>query len=144
VAACDLVVAEQGARFATPGVKIGLFCSTPMVPISRAVGRKRALQMLLTGQYVDAETAAAWGLVNLVVPADDLEKAVLELVDTIAASSPLTVGIGKEAFYAQVELDEHAAYQHTKAVMSSNAMAGDAQEGMGAFLEKRTPTWRGV
>jgi len=143
VAACDLVVAEQGARFATPGVKIGLFCSTPMVPISRAVGRKRALQMLLTGQYVDASTAANWGLVNLVVPADDLEEAVLQLVDTIAASSPLTVGIGKEAFYAQIELDEHGAYEHTKAVMSSNAMAGDAQEGMGAFLEKRVPTWRG-
>ncbi len=143
VASCDLVVAEEGARFATPGVKIGLFCSTPMVPLSRAIGRKRALEMLLTGEMVPASRAAEWGLVNRVVPADELEEAVAGLVEVIAGASPLVVGIGKEAFYAQVELDEHRAYDLTKAVMSSNALAGDAQEGIGAFLEKRTPTWTG-
>jgi enoyl-CoA hydratase/carnithine racemase len=143
VAACDLVVAEDGARFATPGVKIGLFCSTPMVPISRAVGRKRAMEMLLTGEMVPADRAADWGLVNRVVPADQLDETVGALVDAIAASSPLTVGLGKEAFYAQIELDEHRAYDLTRAVMSMNASAGDAQEGICAFLDKREPTWTG-
>jgi enoyl-CoA hydratase/carnithine racemase len=143
VAACDLAVAADGARFATPGVKIGLFCSTPMVPLSRAIGRKRALEMLLTGELVDASTALEWGLVNRVVPSEQLDDAVAELVDTIARSSPLTVGIGKEAFYAQVELDEHRAYDLTKAVMSMNSMAADAQEGICAFLEKRDPSWTG-
>jgi enoyl-CoA hydratase/carnithine racemase len=143
VAACDLAVAAEGARFATPGVKIGLFCSTPMVPLSRAIGRKRALEMLLTGRPVDAHTAREWGLVNRVVPAGELDAAVGELVASIAASSPLTVGLGKEAFHAQMELDEHRAYDLTKAVMAMNAMAADAQEGMGAFLEKRAPEWSG-
>jgi enoyl-CoA hydratase/carnithine racemase len=143
VAACDLAVAAEDARFATPGVKIGLFCSTPMVPVSRAVGRKRALELLLTGEPIDAATAADWGLVNRVVPAAELDDAVDALVTRIVASSPLTVGIGKEAFYAQIDLDEHAAYEHTKAVMAANAAIGDAQEGMGAFLEKRAPQWRG-
>jgi enoyl-CoA hydratase/carnithine racemase len=143
VAACDLAVAAEGARFATPGVKIGLFCSTPMVPLSRAIGRKRALEMLLTGQQIDAKTALEWGLVNRVVPADALEDEVAALVEAIARSSPLTVGIGKEAFYAQIELDEHRAYDLTKAVMAMNAGADDAQEGMCAFLEKRPPEWRG-
>lgn len=143
VAACDLAVAAEGARFATPGVKIGLFCSTPMVPLSRAVGRKRALEMLLTGEPIDAQTALEWGLVNRVVPAEALEDAVAELVERIARSSPLTVGIGKEAFYAQIELDEHSAYDLTKTVMAANSLAGDAQEGICAFLEKREPTWSG-
>jgi enoyl-CoA hydratase/carnithine racemase len=143
VASCDLVVAAEEARFATPGVKIGLFCSTPMVPLSRAVGRKRALQMLLTGDPIDAQTAADWGLVNLVVPADELDATVSALVEKIARSSPLTVGIGKEAFYRQVDLDEHGAYELTRQVMSSNAEARDAQEGMSAFLDKRAPEWRG-
>jgi enoyl-CoA hydratase/carnithine racemase len=143
VAACDLAVAAADARFATPGVKIGLFCSTPMVPLSRAVGRKRALELLLTGEPIDAATALEWGLVNRVVPAEQLDDAVAELVEQIARSSPLTVGIGKEAFYAQVELDEHRAYDLTKAVMAMNATAGDAQEGMCAFLEKRPPSWQG-
>ena len=141
VAACDLVVAAEGTRFATPGVKIGLFCSTPMVPVSRAVGRKRALELLLTGEPIDAATACHWGLVNRVVPADLLEDAVSALVERIAASSPVTVRIGKEAFYEQVELDEHGAYELTRRVMAANAQAGDAQEGMSAFLEKRAPTW---
>src|SRR5512133_331703 len=143
VAACDLAIAADKARFATPGVKIGLFCSTPMVPLSRAIGRKRALDMLLTGRPIDAATALDWGLVNRVVPADALEDEVATLVEAIARSSPLTVGIGKEAFYAQVELDEHRAYDLTKAVMAMNARTDDAQEGMTAFLEKRAPAWRG-
>jgi enoyl-CoA hydratase/carnithine racemase len=144
VAACDLAVAADSARFATPGVKIGLFCSTPMVPLSRAIGRKRALDMLLTGRPIDAATALDWGLVNRVVPEDALDAEVNALVDAIARSSPLTVGIGKEAFYSQIELDEHRAYDLTKAVMAMNAHADDAQEGMCAFLEKRPPEWRGT
>ena len=143
VAACDLAVASADARFATPGVKIGLFCSTPMVPLTRAIGRKRALEMLLTGDLVDARAAVEWGLVNRVVPPDELEEAVAELVDAIARSSPLTVAIGKEAFYAQLELDEHRAYDLTKSVMAMNSLAADAQEGICAFLEKREPTWKG-
>jgi enoyl-CoA hydratase/carnithine racemase len=143
VAACDLAVASDDARFATPGVRIGLFCSTPMVPLSRAIGRKRALEMLLTGELIEASTALEWGLVNRVVPQEQLEEAVGELVDAVARSSPLTVAIGKEAFYAQVELDEHRAYDLTKSVMAMNTMAADAQEGICAFLEKREPTWRG-
>jgi enoyl-CoA hydratase/carnithine racemase len=143
VAACDLAIAAEGTRFATPGVKIGLFCSTPMVPVSRAVGRKRALQMLLTGDPIDAATALDWGLVNRVVPPEELEPAVLELVAAIARSSAYTVGVGKQAFYAQVDRAEHEAYQHCKFVMTENALAADAQEGMTAFLEKRDPVWRG-
>jgi enoyl-CoA hydratase/carnithine racemase len=142
VAACDLAVAAEGTRFATPGVKIGLFCSTPMVPLSRAVGRKRALELLLTGEPIDAATALEWGLVNRVVPVEELDAAVSDLVQAIARSSPLTVGIGKEAFYAQIELDEQRAYDLTKTVMSMNSLAADAQEGMCAFLEKRVPTWK--
>jgi enoyl-CoA hydratase/carnithine racemase len=143
VAACDLAVASDTARFATPGVKIGLFCSTPMVPLSRAVGRKRAMEMLLTGEMIDAARACDWGLVNLVVPEDALEDAVVELAAKVARSSPLTVAIGKEAFYAQVDLDEHRAYDLTKSVMAANSLAGDAQEGISAFLEKRAPEWKG-
>jgi enoyl-CoA hydratase/carnithine racemase len=142
VAACDLAVAADDARFATPGVKIGLFCSTPMVPLSRAIGRKRALEMLLTGDFVDATTALEWGLVNDVVPLDELDEAVAELVERIARSSGLTIAIGKEAFYSQVELDEHRAYDLTKSVMAMNSLAADAQEGICAFLEKRQPTWK--
>jgi enoyl-CoA hydratase/carnithine racemase len=143
VAACDLAVAAEGTRFATPGVKIGLFCSTPMVPVSRAVGRKRAMQMLLTGDPIDATTALDWGLVNRVVPADQLEAAVLELVDAIARSSAYTVATGKQAFYSQVDRREEDAYERSKVVMTENALAHDAQEGMTAFLEKRKPVWRG-
>jgi enoyl-CoA hydratase/carnithine racemase len=114
-----------------------------MVPISRAVGRKRALQLLLTGDPIDGRTAADWGLVNIVVPDAELDAAVAELVEKIARSSPLTVGIGKEAFYRQIDLDEHGAYELTRRVMATNAEARDAQEGMTAFLEKRPPEWRG-
>jgi enoyl-CoA hydratase/carnithine racemase len=143
VAACDLAVAASDARFATPGVKIGLFCSTPMVPLTRAIGRKRAMDMLLTGRAIDAGTALDWGLVNRVAPPDGVKAEVDELVEAIARTSPLTTGIGKETFYAQIDLDEPGAYDLTKAVMVMNAGVDDAQEGMSAFLEKRQPTWKG-
>ena len=141
VAACDLAIAAEEAKFATPGVKIGLFCSTPMVPVSRAVGRKRAMEMLLTGEFISARTALDWGLINQVVPAAQLESAVSEIIQKIVRYSPRVLGIGKEAFYSQVELDEHRAYDLTKAVMASNARLPDAVEGFAAFLEKRHPTW---
>jgi enoyl-CoA hydratase/carnithine racemase len=141
VAACDLAVASEEASFATPGVKIGLFCSTPMVPVSRAVGRKRAMEMLLTGEPIDASTAAEWGLINRVVPANALDNEIDALVAQITRYSGRVIGIGKEAFHSQMELDEHRAYDLTKAVMTANARMADAQEGMGAFLEKRQPHW---
>ncbi|MBZ5524511.1 MAG: enoyl-CoA hydratase [Acidobacteriia bacterium] len=143
VATCDLGVASDQATFATPGVKIGLFCTTPMVALSRAVGRKRALQMLLTGDPVDAMTAADWGLINMVVPAAELEGTTRKLAQRIAQASSLTVALGKEAFYAQIDLDQPKAYAYAKEVMSMNAMAADAQEGISAFLGKRAPCWTG-
>jgi enoyl-CoA hydratase/carnithine racemase len=143
VAACDLVVASSEARFATPGVKIGLFCTTPMVEVTRSIGRKRALEMLLTGTPIDAQTAAEWGLVNKVVAPDELEAATDELARQIVTASSLTVGLGKRAFYRQIDLGLDAAYDHCQEVMSENAAAEDAQEGMSAFLEKRPATWRG-
>ncbi|GIW44925.1 MAG: enoyl-CoA hydratase [Candidatus Binatia bacterium] len=143
VASCDLAVAADVATFATPGVRIGLFCSTPMVALTRAIGRKRAMEMLLTGTPIDAATACSWGLVNRVVPAGRLDDAVQELADRIVAASPLTVSLGKQAFYRQIELDQHQAYAYAREVMSLNAMASDAQEGMCAFLEKRAPRWSG-
>jgi enoyl-CoA hydratase/carnithine racemase len=144
VAACDLAVAADDSRFATPGVKIGLFCTTPMVPVSRAVGRKRAMEMLLTGEPIEAATALDWGLVNRVVPSAELEAAVADLVAGITRSSPHTVATGKQAFYAQVDRSERDAYEHCKIVMADNAGSLDAQEGMTAFLAKRPPTWRGM
>lgn len=141
VAACDLVVASTDAVFATPGVKIGLFCSTPMVPISRAVGRKRAMEMLLTGEPIDAHTAVEWGLVNRAVEPAGLDRAIDELAAKITRYSGRVIGLGKEAFWTQTELDEHRAYDLTKAVMTANARMADAQEGMGAFLDKRQPEW---
>ncbi len=143
VATCDLVIAAEQAKFATPGVKIGLFCSTPMVALSRCIGRKRALEMLMTGKMIDANTAMEWGLVNHVVPAEQLSAATLELAQQITTASPFTLGLGKQAFYAQIDLDQAKAYAYTKEVMSLNAMAEDAQEGIGAFLEKRNPCWQG-
>lgn len=143
VATCDLAVASEAARFATPGVKIGLFCTTPMVALTRAVGRKRALEMLLTGTPIDARTAMEWGLVNRVVADAELDASTQRLAEQIAAASPLTVGIGKQAFYAQIDLDQPKAYAYAKEVMSMNALAADAQEGMCAFVEKRTPVWTG-
>jgi enoyl-CoA hydratase/carnithine racemase len=143
VAACDLAVAAETATFATPGVRIGLFCSTPMVALTRAIGRKRALEMLLTGAPIDAHTAAEWGLVNRVVPAAQLRTTTQQLAAQIAEASALTVGLGKRAFYAQLELEQDKAYAYTKEVMSLNALAEDAQEGMNAFLGKRQPGWKG-
>jgi enoyl-CoA hydratase/carnithine racemase len=143
VAACDLVVASTEARFATPGVKIGLFCTTPMVEVTRTIGRKRALELLLTGTPIDAQTAADWGLVNRVVAPDELDAATADLTEKIGSASSLTVGIGKRAFYRQIDLGLDAAYELCQEVMSENAAAEDAQEGMSAFLEKRSPTWRG-
>ena len=143
VATCDLAIAAETAKFATPGVKIGLFCTTPMVALTRAVGRKRALEMLLTGVAIDAPTAMEWGLVNRVVPASQLDDATHILAEQIAEASSLTVGIGKQAFYAQIDLDQPKAYAYAKEVMSMNALAADAQEGMAAFVEKRKPCWTG-
>jgi len=143
VATCDLAVAADAARFATPGVKIGLFCTTPMVALTRAVGRKRALEMLLSGTAIDAHTAADWGLINRVVPASQLQEATQSLSRQIADASSLTVTIGKQAFYAQIDLDEPKAYAYAKEVMSMNALAADAQEGISAFIEKRPPCWTG-
>jgi enoyl-CoA hydratase/carnithine racemase len=143
VAACDLAVAGEAAGFATPGVKIGLFCTTPMVALTRAIGRKRALQMLLTGEMVDARTAAEWGLVNSVVAAEELRGATRALATKVAEASSLVVAIGKQAFYTQIDLDQGKAYAYAKEVMSMNAMAADAQEGISAFLGKRKACWSG-
>jgi len=143
VASCDLAVAAEEAAFATPGVKIGLFCTTPMVALTRSVGRKRALQMLLTGELVDAPTAAEWGLVNAVVPAHELAATARRMAEKVAEASPLVVGIGKQAFYTQIDLDQPKAYGYAKEVMSMNALAADAQEGIAAFLGKRAASWSG-
>lgn len=143
VASCDLAIAESGARFATPGVRIGLFCSTPMVPLSRSIGPKRALEMLFTGELIDAPTALDWGLVNEVVAPDDLDAAVARLAARIAEASPMVLALGKRAFYAQRGLDQAAAYDLATATMTANAATADAHEGIGAFLDKRSPTWTG-
>ncbi|MBV9304457.1 MAG: enoyl-CoA hydratase [Acidobacteriaceae bacterium] len=143
VASCDLAIASEQASFATPGVRIGLFCTTPMVALSRAVGRKRALHMLLTGEAIDARTAAGWGLINDVVSASELKPTTRKLAARIAQASPLTVSIGKQAYYTQIDLDQPKAYSYAKEVMTTNALAGDAQEGISAFLEKRVACWSG-
>lgn len=144
VAACDLAIAAEHAVFGTPGVRIGLFCSTPMVAVTRAIGRKRAMRMLLTGDTIDAATAADWGLINSVAAADGLDAAVRALAAKIADSSPLTLEIGKQAFYRQIDLPQHEAYELMGETMATNAMTCDAQEGMGAFLRKREPRWTGT
>ena len=143
VAACDFAIAAEEAWFATPGVKIGLFCTTPMVALTRAIGRKRALEMLMTGEPVDARTAADWGLINRTVPAAELSAATRKLAAKVAEASSLVVSIGKRAFYAQIDLDQEKAYAYAKEVMSMNALAADAQEGISAFLGKRPPCWKG-
>ncbi len=143
VATCDLAVAGGSARFATPGVNIGLFCSTPMVALSRAVAAKPAMEMLLTGEMIDAPTARAINLVNRVVPDDELDSAVATLAATIAEKSPLVLAIGKEAFHRQRELPLADAYAYTSEVMMRNLEAADASEGITAFLDKRRPTWTG-
>jgi len=143
VATCDLAIAAEEAAFATPGVKIGLFCTTPMVALTRAIGRKRAMQMLLTGELVPARTAAEWGLINQAVPAAELQSATRRLAEQVAGASSLVVALGKQAFYTQIDLDQPKAYAYAKEVMSMNALAADAQEGIGAFLGKRAACWSG-
>jgi enoyl-CoA hydratase/carnithine racemase len=143
VASCDLAVAADTARFATPGVNIGLFCSTPMVALSRNVSRKHAMEMLLTGDLLPAARAAEIGLINRVVPADTLPEAALALAGQIASKSPLTLKIGKEAFYRQLDMPLAQAYDHASRVMTENMLARDAEEGIDAFIEKRDPQWEG-
>lgn len=143
VATCDLAIASETARFATPGVRVGLFCTTPMVEVARAVGRKRAMQMLLTGEPIDARTAADWGLVNEVVAADRLAERTHELATQIATASPLVLATGKRAFYENLEPGLPDAYDHAGGIMAANAGTEDAQEGFSAFLEKRPPVWTG-
>ena len=143
VAACDLAIASEEARFATNGIRNGIFCYTPMVPVSRAIGRKRALEMVLTGNFIDAATAEKWGLVNRVVPLDQLDSAVSELANQIGSLSPIAVRTGKAAFYEQIDLPQEAAYGLMTEAIACNTMTEDAQEGMSAFLEKRKPTWKG-
>jgi len=137
VAACDLAIAAEDAWFATPGVKIGLFCSTPMVALTRAIGRKRAMEMLLTARPVGAREAAEWGLINRAVPAADLESAVRALAESIASASDYTVSLGKRAFYEQIEMPQDEAYRFARSVMEQNALADVAQDQMRGFLEKR-------
>ncbi len=143
VATCDLAVAAESAKFATPGVNIGLFCSTPMVALSRNVSRKRAMEMLLLGEMISAKDAAEYGLVNRVVPDREVVETAVGLAAKIAAKSPVTVAIGKAAFYAQAEMGLSEAYAYASRVMVENMMARDAQEGISAFLEKRKPEWSG-
>jgi enoyl-CoA hydratase/carnithine racemase len=141
VASCDLAVAAEDARFATPGVNIGLFCSTPMVALSRAIGRKPAMEMLLTGELVDAARARELGLVNRVVPVGSLDDEVARLAREIAAKSAHVLAIGKEAFYRQAELGVAEAYDYAAEVMTRNMLARDAEEGIDAFIAKRPPVW---
>jgi enoyl-CoA hydratase/carnithine racemase len=143
VASCDLAVASEQASFATPGINIGLFCSTPMVALSRNVTRKHAMEMLLTGETIDAATARQIGLVNRVVPREYLNQVVTKYAQVIASKSPLIVKIGKEAFYAQAEMGLSEAYEYTSRVMVENMLARDAEEGIGAFIGKRKPEWKG-
>jgi enoyl-CoA hydratase/carnithine racemase len=143
VATCDLAVAAETARFATPGVNIGLFCSTPMVAVSRNMGRKQTMEMLLTGDMIDAEAARTGGLINKVVPDAELDNAVSAYARQIVSKSPLTLKIGKEAFYRQLEMPLEDAYTYASEVMVANMLARDAGEGIDAFLEKRDPEWTG-
>jgi len=142
VAACDLAIAETGARFATPGVNIGLFCTTPMIPLVRVVGRRRAMEMLLSGRFISADEALQFGLVNRVVAPDQLAEETREWALELARFSSFTLALGKRAFYEQIDLDEKSAYAYAKEVIAMNCLAEDAAEGMNAFLEKRRPQWR--
>jgi enoyl-CoA hydratase/carnithine racemase len=141
VASCDLAVAAEDARFATSGINVGLFCSTPMVALSRAIGRKAAMAMLLTGDFIDAETAQALGLVNQVVPGAVLREATDALARKIAEKSMAAIALGKTAFYRQIEMNLSAAYAYTSEVMTQNMLAHDAEEGIDAFIAKRKPLW---
>ena len=142
VASCDLAIASTESKFATPGVNIGLFCSTPMVALSRNVQRKNAMEMLLTGDFINAKKAKEIGLINNVVEKEDLSEEVKILAEKIASKSSMTVSIGKKAFYAQAEMDLSEAYKHTSKIMSNNILKDDAKEGIDAFIEKRKPDWK--
>jgi len=143
VAACDLAITDNKTKFSTPGVKIGLFCSTPMVPLSRVIGRRRALDMLLTGRFVSAQEAEKFGLVNKVVEPGKLEEETEKLAKDIAQYSRYTLEFGKKVFYHQIDQDENSAYNYAKEAMAKNCLSEDAQEGMKAFLEKRKPNFKG-
>ena len=143
VASCDLAFADYNATFATPGVNIGLFCSTPMVAVSRKINRKKMMEMLLLGDKIDSKTAVEHGLINRRVPGKFLNEAVSEVANKIASKSPLTLKIGKEAFYKQLEMPLSEAYEYTSKVMIQNMQARDAEEGISAFIEKRLPVWTG-
>jgi enoyl-CoA hydratase/carnithine racemase len=143
VASCDLALATDTATFCTPGVNIGLFCSTPMVAVSRNASPKQAMEMLLTGESIDASTAKSFGLINRIIPADYLEQVVQKYAEVIASKSPLTLKIGKEAFYRQIEMPLDEAYDYAASVMVENMLARDAEEGINAFLQKRAPEWQG-
>ncbi|WP_420409043.1 enoyl-CoA hydratase [Hoeflea sp.] len=143
VASCDLAICTDTSAFCTPGVNIGLFCSTPMVALSRNVHRKQAMEMLLTGETIDASTAREFGLVNRIVPREYLNQVVMKYAEVIASKSPLTVKIGKEAFYRQAEMPLEEAYEYTAQVMVENMLARDAEEGINAFIGKRKPEWTG-
>jgi len=143
VASCDLAVAAEDAKFATPGVNIGLFCSSPMVALSRNVGRKHAMEMLLTGDTISAKEAQAFGLINRVVAAGSVQHTALEMAGKIAAKSPAVVALGKQAFYRQADMPLSEAYDYAAGVMIANMMEPDAEEGIGAFLDKREPQWKG-
>ena len=143
VASADLAVAAETAQFAVPGGKGGWYCTTPMVAVGRAVGRKRAVEMAMTGDPIDAATAAEWGLINKVVPADQLVDATLDLMRRATRGSPLSKGIGKQAFYAQIDLDQPKAYAYAIEVMAAASQTADAREGVAAFLEKRPPKFTG-
>jgi enoyl-CoA hydratase/carnithine racemase len=142
VATCDLAIASETAKFATPGVNIGLFCSTPMVALSRNIPRKRAMEMLLLGDMLPASEAAGYGLVNRVVPAGAALATALELADRIASKPPATLAIGKEAFYRQIEMSLADAYDYAAGVMVENMMHAESKEGIGAFIDKRPPDWK--
>jgi enoyl-CoA hydratase/carnithine racemase len=143
VAACDLAVAADSSRFATSGINVGLFCSTPAVALSRNLSRKRAMEMLLTGEFIDAPTAKDFGLVNRVVPLDQLDAEVKNLANAIIAKSPVAVATGKRMFYPQLEVGVEEAYQQAAEAMACNMMAEDAGEGIDAFIGKRPPVWKG-
>ena len=142
VASCDLAIASHESRFATPGVNLGLFCSTPMVALSRNVNKKNAMEMLLTGDFISAEKAKEIGLINNAVPKEDLTSEVDRLAEKIASKSTMTVATGKRAFYAQAEMDLSDAYKYTSKTMTDNLLKIDAKEGINAFLEKRSPDWK--
>ncbi len=143
VAACDLAVAADSATFATSGIRVGLFCSTPSVAVSRNLGRKKAMEILLTGDFIDAKTAEQEGLINYAVPADELDATIQRLTDAIVSKSPYAVASGKRMFYQQLEMDMADAYTYAAETMACDMMAADASEGIDAFIQKRQPVWQG-